>query len=54
MLERLHYKSEASFSFKKYVTKMNECFELLQDNNQDLAEAQKVRKLLNGVKTNHP
>jgi hypothetical protein len=28
MLERLHYKCEASFSFKKYVTKMNECFEL--------------------------
>jgi hypothetical protein len=54
MLERLHYKSEASFSFEKYVTKMNECFELLKDNDQDLAEAQKVKKLLNGVKTNHP
>jgi hypothetical protein len=54
MLERLHYKSEASFSFEKYVTKMNECFELLKDNDQDLAEVQKVKKLLNGVKTNHP
>jgi hypothetical protein len=54
MLERLHYKSKVSFLFEKYVTKMNECFELLKDNDQDLAEAQKVKKLLHGVKTNHP
>jgi hypothetical protein len=53
MLERLHYKSEASFTFERYVTKMNECFELMKDNDQDLAEAQKVKKLLNGVKSNH-
>jgi hypothetical protein len=33
---------------------MNECFELMKDNDQDLAEAQKVKKLLNGVKSNHP
>jgi hypothetical protein len=33
---------------------MNECFELMKDNDQDLAGAQKVNKLLNGVKSNHP
>jgi hypothetical protein len=54
MLERLHYKSEASFSFERYVTKMNECFELMEDNDQALSEAQKVKKLLNGIKSTHP
>jgi hypothetical protein len=55
MLECLHYMSEASFSFEKYVTKMNECFKLMDDNDQVLAEAQKVKKLLNGVKSStHP
>jgi hypothetical protein len=54
MLERLHYKSEASFSFEHYVIKMNECFELMDNNDQALAEAQKVKKLLNGVKSTHP
>jgi hypothetical protein len=33
---------------------MNECFELMDDNDQALAEAQKVKKLLNGVKSTHP
>jgi hypothetical protein len=54
MLERLHYKSKASFFIREVCEKMNECFELLKDNDQDLAEAQKVKKLLNGIKTNHP
>jgi hypothetical protein len=28
------------------VTKMNECFELMDDNDQALAEAQKVKKII--------
>lgn len=48
-LERLHYKNEAAFPFEKYVTRLNECFELLEDNDQALAEAQKVKRLLKGM-----
>jgi hypothetical protein len=68
-LQTLHYQgNEAMFSFKKYITKMCKCFELLEDNDQGLLDAQKVKKMLEGViltnqevvslktvvRTNHP
>jgi hypothetical protein len=67
-LQKLHYWNEAVFSFEKYVTRMSECFELLEDNDQGLSDAQKVKKMLAGivstnqeivslktvVRTNHP
>jgi hypothetical protein len=54
LLERLHYKNEASFSFERYITRLNECFELMDDNDQGLSEAQKVKKLLKGVTSTNP
>jgi hypothetical protein len=33
-LLRLHYKSEASFPFERYITRLHECFEALEDNKQ--------------------
>ena len=48
-LMRLHYKSEASFPFEKYVTRLYECFEALEDNKQGLIDAQKVKKMLENV-----
>jgi hypothetical protein len=48
-LDRLFYKNEAAFPFETYVTHLNECFELLKDNEQALSEAQKVKRLLKGV-----
>jgi hypothetical protein len=67
-LQKLHYRNEAVFSFEKYITRMSECFELLEDNDQGLSDAQKVKKMLAGivstnqeivslktvVRTNHP
>jgi hypothetical protein len=49
----LHYKSEAVFKFEDYITGLCECFEMLDDNNQGLHEAQKVNKLLAGVQSNN-
>ena len=48
-LLRLHYKNEASFPFEKYITRLHECFEALEDNQQGLIDAQKVKKMLENV-----
>jgi predicted ATPase len=40
-LETLFWKSEASFSFEKYLTRLNEAFKELEDAGQALWEAQK-------------
>jgi hypothetical protein len=48
-LNRLHYRNETSFSFERYITRMSECFELMEDNHQGYSEAQKVKKMLDGV-----
>ena len=52
-LMRLHYKSEASFPFEKYITRLHECFEALEDNKQGLLYAQKVKKMLENVTTSN-
>jgi hypothetical protein len=49
-LESLFWKSEASFSFEKFLTRMNEAFKELEDAGQPLYPAQKVQWLLRGVK----
>jgi hypothetical protein len=50
-METLIWKSEASFSFEKYLTCLNEAFKELKDAGQPLFEAQKVNHLLNkGIK----
>jgi hypothetical protein len=54
LLERLHYKNEASFPFERYITRLNKYFELMDDNDQGLSEAQKVKKLLKGVTSTNP
>jgi hypothetical protein len=32
LLKHIHYKNKASFPFKHYITRLNECFELMDDN----------------------
>lgn len=49
-LESLFWKSEASFSFEKFLTRMNEAFKELEDAGQPLYEQQKVQYLLKAVK----
>jgi hypothetical protein len=48
-LNHLHYRSEAVFPFERYITRMSECFELMEDNQQGFSEPQKVKKMLDGV-----
>jgi hypothetical protein len=48
-LYRLHYRSEAVFPFERYITRMSECFELMEDNQQGFSEPQKVKKMLDGI-----
>lgn len=48
-LETLFWKSEASFPFEKYLTRLNEAFKELEDAGQPLWEAQKVTHLLKGI-----
>ena len=48
-LETLFWKSEASFSFEKYLTRLNKAFKELEDAGQPLWETQKVTHLLKGI-----
>jgi hypothetical protein len=48
-LARLHYKNEASFPFEKYITRLYECFETLEDNQQGYLDAQTVKKMLENI-----
>ncbi len=52
-LENLFWKSDASFSFKKFVTQMNETFKELEDAGQPLYPSQNVQWLLCGVKNDN-
>ena len=49
-LDSLFWKSEASFPFEKFLTKLNEAFMELDEANVPLYESQKVNYLLKGVK----
>ena len=48
-LAQLHFKNEASFPFEKYITRLYECFEALEDNEQGYRDAQKDNKMLENV-----
>jgi hypothetical protein len=49
-LEALFWKSEASFPFEKYLTRMNEAFKELADAGQPMYMQQKVHLLLRSIK----
>jgi hypothetical protein len=49
-LEALFWKSEASFPFEKYLTRMNESFKELDDAGQPMYVQQKVQLLLRSIK----
>jgi hypothetical protein len=48
-LARLHYKNEALFPFEKYIMRLCDCFEALEDNEQGHRDAQKVKRMLENV-----
>jgi hypothetical protein len=49
-LENLFWKSESSFPFEKYLTRLNEAFMEMEEAEQPLYPAQKVQWLIRGVK----
>ena len=49
-LESLFWKSEASFPFEKYLTRMNEAFKELEDADQPMYVQQKVQFLLKSMR----
>lgn len=49
-LEALFWKSEASFPFEKYLTRMNEAFKELEDADQPMYVQQKVQFLLKSIR----
>ena len=48
-LKSLFYRNETNFSFKKYVTKMKQTFNVLDNYNVTLYEEYKVRQLLDNI-----
>ena len=50
--ETLHYKNERSLSFTTFLSKMQHMFNLLEEENETMTEAAKLRFLLD--KVNHP
>jgi hypothetical protein len=54
-LAKLFYTGEKPlFKFETYITRLRECFELLEDNDQGFSEAQKVNALVRGITSTHP
>ena len=48
-LMRLFYRNETTFSFKNYVTKMKQIFNMLENYNVPLYEEDKFRQLLDNI-----
>ena len=52
-IENAHYRSERTFSFEKYVTKLSEAFEILSDQGMAKPEREKVDYLLKGIRSDN-
>ena len=48
-LKRLFFMNETNFSFEKYVTKMKQTFNVLENYNVTLYKEDKVKKLLDNI-----
>ena len=48
-LKMLFYRNETTFYFEKYVTKMKQTFNVLENYKVPLYEEDKVRQLLNNI-----
>jgi hypothetical protein len=53
ILANIHHRSKKQYSFKSYVTKLSEAFEILKDNNVEKAEREKVDCLLDGIQSDN-
>ena len=48
-LKKLFYSNKTTFSFGKYITKMKQTFNVLENYNFPLVEEDKVRKILDNI-----
>ena len=51
--QSLHYNQEHTFSFKKYITRMKEAFNILEDVEEPRTQREKVRLMLQKMNTNN-
>ena len=52
-LQSLLYNQEHTFSVEKYITKMKEAFNMIEDNKEPWAEREKVSLMLQKMNTNN-
>jgi hypothetical protein len=51
IIKTMHYKPERQFTFKSYVTKLSEAFEILNDHEMPKHKREKVEILLDGIQS---
>lgn len=53
MIKELHYKSEQSFSFESFITKLNGAYQVLEENGEGKSTRTKIEELLSKINSNH-
>lgn len=53
MIKELHYKSEQSFSFESFITKLNGAYQVLDENGEGKSTRTKIEELLSKINSNH-
>lgn len=52
-IKELHYKSEQSFPFESFITKLNGAYQVLADNGEAQSTRTKIEELLGKINSNH-
>eukprot|EP00978_Attheya_sp_CCMP212_P017623 scaffold47192_cov30-Attheya_sp.AAC.3 len=53
-ISELYYKSEASFSFEKFATKLREAYAVMEDNDEPVLQETQVRDMCDRITCDHP
>ena len=53
-IQSLHYKSEQTFSFERFITKLNGAYQVLQEHKEGLTERKKVSLMCDKIQNNNP
>ena len=53
-IQALHYKSEQTFSFERFITKLNGAYQVLQEHKEGLTERKKVSLMCDKIQNNNP
>ena len=49
MLSTVHYKAEHIFTFEKFITRLQDTYQILEDNNEPKLETEKVREMCDKI-----